>query len=679
MKNSDSKNLLEGEASKGEDGKEMSDGEVESKLRKLYDEKKAIYVDLGTAQAREKKTEEENLYGVCSQSISNHKFGNASEDTLFDAVVIDEAAQALEPATLIPLQLLKSKGTKCIMVGDPKQLPATVLSNVASKYLYQCSMFERLQRAGHPVIMLMKQYRMHPEICRFPSLHFYDSKLLNGDLMSSKAAPFHETEGLGPYVFFDVIDGQELRGKNSGALSLYNECEADAAVEVLQFFRKRYPSEFVGGRIGIITPYRCQLSLLRSRFSSAFGSSVTAEMEFNTVDGFQGREVDILVLSTVRAAEPCSSGPRMNYSNIGFVADARRMNVALTRAKVSLWILGNARTLQTNENWAALVGDAKERKLLIPVTKPYDVIFKSALKKYSASENSDDRSRNLKHAEKVKRSSRHAELQHKNAKHSYERKRKYMITETQSAYSAGGDEHDCLATGDAFKGKKRRAREEHDSVAKMDLTSVAGNRVNEDMKSTSTGDQVIDRGYEVKKTNEKLLSMGDSAVAKRKGRENRSNLHQSEPVSGDGQKVVMPVGFKGLAESSEHDKRQISIDIRITSPERGFQQRDGDDRTRAPNQVDIRKDAITKRKQQREAVDALLSSALISSKKTEISSKPVTAMRHLPPTNTAGHAIKPPKPRKVQLQPASVPSTTRSETHQYHRKRDKSLKSLGIG
>ncbi|CAK9156466.1 unnamed protein product [Ilex paraguariensis] len=119
--NSDSKNLLEGEASKGEDGKEMSDGEVESKLRKLYDEKKAIYVDLGTAQAREKKTEEESkalkhklrksilkeaeivvttlsgcggdLYGVCSQSISNHKFGNASEDTLFDAVVIDEAAQ----------------------------------------------------------------------------------------------------------------------------------------------------------------------------------------------------------------------------------------------------------------------------------------------------------------------------------------------------------------------------------------------------------------------------------------------------------------------------------------------------------------------------------------------------------------------------------------------------------
>lgn len=98
----------------------------------------------------------------------------------------------------------------------------------------------------------------------------------------------------------------------------------------------RHPSEFVGGRIGIITPYKCQLSLLRSRFSSAFGSSITSDMEFNTVDGFQGREVDILVLSTVRAAGPCSAASGINSSSIGFVADVRRMNVALTRAKLSL-------------------------------------------------------------------------------------------------------------------------------------------------------------------------------------------------------------------------------------------------------------------------------------------------------------------------------------------------------
>lgn len=81
---------------------------------------------------------------------------------------------------------------------------------------------------------------MHPEICQFPSLHFYDSKLLNGCDILSKTAPFHETEGLGPYIFYNVIDGREHRGENSGALSLYNEQEANAAVELLKFFKKRY-------------------------------------------------------------------------------------------------------------------------------------------------------------------------------------------------------------------------------------------------------------------------------------------------------------------------------------------------------------------------------------------------------------------------------------------------------
>lgn len=81
---------------------------------------------------------------------------------------------------------------------------------------------------------------MHPDICRFPSLHFYENKLLNGEEMSRKSAPFHVTGGLGPYVFYDISDGQELRGKNAGAFSLYNEHEVDAAVELLRFFRKRY-------------------------------------------------------------------------------------------------------------------------------------------------------------------------------------------------------------------------------------------------------------------------------------------------------------------------------------------------------------------------------------------------------------------------------------------------------
>jgi hypothetical protein len=138
----------------------------------------------------------------------------------------------------------------------------------------------------------------------------------------------------------------------------------------------RYPSEFTSRKIGIITPYRSQLFLLRSRFSSCFGPEIVAEMEINTVDGFQGREVDILMLSTVRAS--MSSGSRHQTGearSIGFVADVRRMNVALTRARLSLWIVGNARTLQTNSHWDSLVQNAKERNLFIAVRRPYGLVF----------------------------------------------------------------------------------------------------------------------------------------------------------------------------------------------------------------------------------------------------------------------------------------------------------------
>lgn len=122
-------------------------------------------------------------------------------------------------------------------VGDPKQLPATVISDVASKFSYECSMFERLQRAGHPVIMLTQQYRMHPDISRFPSLHFYDGNLLNGTHMEDRFAPFHNIKCLGPYMFFDVNDGRE---RFAGSQSLRNESEAEAATEILKFLNKRY-------------------------------------------------------------------------------------------------------------------------------------------------------------------------------------------------------------------------------------------------------------------------------------------------------------------------------------------------------------------------------------------------------------------------------------------------------
>ncbi|XP_057504671.1 uncharacterized protein LOC130788134 [Actinidia eriantha] len=667
---SNSKCLLEGEASKEDDGKEISDAEIDAKLRKLYEEKKAIYVDLASVQAREKKANDESkalkhklrrsilreaeivvttlsgcggdLYGVCSESISSHKFSNSYEHALFDAVVIDEAAQALEPATLIPLQLLKSKGTKCIMVGDPKQLPATVLSNVASKYMYQCSMFERLQKAGHPVIMLTEQYRMHPEICRFPSLHFYDNKLLNGDQMSCKSAPFHETEGLGPYVFYDIVDGHELHGKNSGGLSLYNECEAAAAVELLWFFKKRYPSEFVGGRIGIITPYKCQLSLLRSQFSTAFGSSVTAEMEFNTVDGFQGREVDILVLSAVRAAETCSTATMINSSNIGFVADVRRMNVALTRARLSLWILGNARTLQSNHNWDALVKDAKERNLVMSVKKPYGSMFKSAFKKLPYLEKSDNCSKELNQGGKIKEAKSHAGPKQKNPDNTNERKNQYTGSGAHGNHRRAGDDNLLMAKG-SVKTNKRDGDEHVVSVTDPPSVAVASKEGNTSkyMQPPVTGKGGTDNAGRGRGSSERQLDTRSANLSKGKG-ENR---------------------------------RQTKMEAALPSPEGSVEERGGNDGGRISNQVDTSKDAIAKRKQQRDAVDALLSSALISSKKTQTSFKSLPVKRSVSPKSSAGRGIKPPKLRNESSSSGAI----EEQSHQYHSKRKKSLSSQDFG
>lgn len=660
--NSKHKNLHD-DSCKG-DEKEMSDKEIEMQLRKLYEQKKQIYRDLSNVQAEERKANEEtkalrsklrksilreaeivvttlsgcggDLYGVCSETMLSSKFGGPSENTLFDAVVVDEAAQALEPATLIPLQLLKSSGTKCVMVGDPKQLPATVLSNVASKFLYECSMFERLQRAGHPVIMLNEQYRMHPEICKFPSLHFYESKLLNGCDMPSKSAPFHQTRHLGPYIFYDIIDGQELHGKNSGILSLYNQHEADAAVELLRFFRKRYPAEFIGRRIGIITPYKYQLSLLRSRFSNVFGSSNIANIEFNTVDGFQGREVDILLLSTVRAARSNSATSGIKSSSIGFVADVRRMNVALTRAKLSLWILGNARTLQTNSNWAALVKDAKERNVVISAKMPYHTLFKTAFNDDSV-QNSANPAFELRQ-EKVRSADQSMAKNLVNEKDSSRRIRNSIATQVGNMNTSSGSKAGSLRSGKDVQCKKKDEKGEHVSIMKDTSRLVA----NCDNKTTCVGMPALDESASNggRKGKDKTMhGMGKTTLGKRHHgkKETSGGGHKISPLSPSVKRSISSVGNKS---SSPKD----------SAPSREDHTKKGDTEDEGRALIQNRVSNISKRKQQREAVEAILCTSLIPSKKAETSK--ISAKKRIPSSAPQG-SVKPTKKRNVKSDPSA--------------------------
>lgn len=493
--------------------------------------------------------------------------------------------------------------------------------------------------------------------------------------MSSRAATFHETECLGPYMFYDVIDGQESHGKNSGSLSLYNECEADAAVEVLKFFKKRYafsvlnsstqyiilfcveclvllhryPSEFVGGRIGVITPYKSQLSVLRSRFSSAFGSSISAGMEFNTVDGFQGREVDILVLSTVRAAE--HHAPRLNSSSIGFVADVRRMNVALTRAKFSLWITGNARTLQTDENWASLLKDAKERNLVRQVRRPYNnCIFKSASHEISSVEGPGNHLRQVQHVEKVKVVGKHADLQKKNTTDTSEKKRKYITSEAPVTSVTGNIEHDVPSVKAIVKESKRRVMNKHNFPLMKDVAPVfvqnSDSQMSKNLKSSVRENQV---------RNER--TSGESAIGMNfESREldvdngntdgNLSNVPEHlEKVEGKNHKHLKHLVSRRCLESSKHRKSSLIMDTGLASSEGSLKMTDRRDLNKASVQVELPNDTVMKRKQQRDAVDALLSSALVSSKKPESSAKSLP-VRTLSTTSVEGRVIRPPKLRK---------------------------------
>ncbi|OJJ43141.1 hypothetical protein ASPZODRAFT_136694 [Penicilliopsis zonata CBS 506.65] len=272
-----------------------------------------------------------------------------SLNTVFETVIIDEAAQSIELGALIPL---KYGCTKCILVGDPKQLPPTVLSKVASRFQYEQSLFVRMQ-ANHPndVHLLDTQYRMHPEISRFPSAAFYDGRLQDGPQMAQlRTRPWHQSELLSPYRFFDV---QGLHQNAAKGHSLVNLAELRVAMQLYERLTTDFRGINFAGKIGIITPYKGQLRELKSRFAAKYGNSILTTVDFNTTDAFQGRESEVIIFSCVRASN----------KGIGFLADIRRMNVGLTRAKSSLWVLGNSQSLVQGEFWNGLITDARARNV----------------------------------------------------------------------------------------------------------------------------------------------------------------------------------------------------------------------------------------------------------------------------------------------------------------------------
>ncbi|KAI6044781.1 SEN1 N terminal-domain-containing protein [Pisolithus marmoratus] len=282
------------------------------------------------------------------------------EQLEFEMIIIDEAAQAIELSSLIPL---KFRSSRCIMVGDPQQLPPTVLSQEACKFQYNQSLFVRLQKHRPDAVHLLSiQYRMHPEISQLPSHLFYQRRLLDGpDMARETAKAWHSHPKFGPYRFFNVNRGQE---QETPGHSLKNPTEAQFAVALYARLRKDYAATDLDFRVGVVSMYRGQVNELQRTFERRFGDDIRGKIHFNTVDGFQGQEKDIIILSCVRA------GPGLQ--TVGFLADVRRMNVALTRAKSSLFILGNAPTLErSNQDWREIVRNARSRGVLTDVDLSY--------------------------------------------------------------------------------------------------------------------------------------------------------------------------------------------------------------------------------------------------------------------------------------------------------------------
>ncbi|KAI6690181.1 hypothetical protein NL676_027009 [Syzygium grande] len=266
-------------------------------------------------------------------------------------VVIDEAAQLKECESMIPLQI---RGVRnAILVGDECQLPAVVESKLSSKAGFGRSLFERLSSLGHPRHLLNVQYRMHPAISAFPISTFYKNQILDGPNVTGKSYRKCHLQWpmFGPYSFIDIVNGREEGGDNGR--SLRNYAEVGVVSKILKNLYEACKSSEEDLSVGVISPYGAQVAAIQHEIGKSYENIKGFTVKVRTVDGFQGGEEDVIIVSTVR------SNP---HGSIGFVSDTKRTNVTITRARYSLWILGNERTLMGSKSvWEALVHDAKSR------------------------------------------------------------------------------------------------------------------------------------------------------------------------------------------------------------------------------------------------------------------------------------------------------------------------------
>ena len=312
--------------------RKSGDRKYHQKIERLKERATEIEVRIHNELFSEARVIACTLVGSSNRLLDGQKFG-----TLF----IDEAAQALEAACWIPIRRV----SRVIFAGDHCQLPPTIKSYEALKGGLGKTLMERIVENKPEVVTLLKmQYRMNEEIMRFSSDWFY-----NNQVESAPDVKFRSILDLDiPMTWVDTSQfvfpedsgisfKEEFVGESFGRI---NKAEAELTMLALQqYFEKIGKERILQERIdvGVISPYRAQVQYLRRQLKAReFFKPYRELISVNTVDGFQGQERDIILISLVRANDE---------GQIGFLRDLRRMNVAITRARMKLIILGDASTL----------------------------------------------------------------------------------------------------------------------------------------------------------------------------------------------------------------------------------------------------------------------------------------------------------------------------------------------
>ena len=263
----------------------------------------------------------------------------------FKTVIIDEAAQALEPAAWIPI----CRAEKLIMAGDPFQLPPTVKSTEAAKGGLSFTLMERcMQTQPAAAHLLDVQYRMNTDIMEFSNRQFYGGKLIAHETVAHRKLAISQIN-TDPIEFIDTAGCGFEEVQDAETLSLYNEGELKVLMQHLEEWEHILEMEHPPS-MAVISPYRQQVVKLEEKIKQKGGAY--QRIKINTVDAFQGQERDIVYISLVRSN---------NNGDIGFLKDYRRMNVAMTRAKKKLVIIGDSATLSNDRFYAGFL-DFVEQK-----------------------------------------------------------------------------------------------------------------------------------------------------------------------------------------------------------------------------------------------------------------------------------------------------------------------------